>query len=133
MPYNLRRSDSTADVDSIYYSIDSVEVCSSKWGHYHGVQPATMRAFEAALRAGSPAWTDACAKEHNKAMRLLRGELINAATSWWHIRLTYYEKITKEGIILHPRDIFWAGVYKEEFVPMMRLMGHNWREASAQR
>jgi len=34
---------------------------------------------------------------------------------------------TKRGLIRHPRDVHWGDVYALEFVPFMRLMGHDWR------
>jgi hypothetical protein len=34
---------------------------------------------------------------------------------------------TKRGLIRYPRDVHWGDVYALEFVPFMRLIGHNWR------
>ena len=64
----------------------------------------------------------------DNANRTLRGNLINSATAWWMVRLSYYEMITAHGYILYPRDIIWQDVYAIEFVPEMRMLGHNWKD-----
>ena len=62
------------------------------------------------------------------ASQRLSGNLINSATAWWMTRLMYYEVITKNGIILYPRNVIWKDVYADEFIPEMRLLGHDWRD-----
>ena len=72
-------------------------------------------------------WNDGTARAASNAARTLHGSLTIAATTWWMTRLTYYETVTKRGLILHPRDIRWGDVYLTEFVPEMRLLGYQWK------
>ena len=62
------------------------------------------------------------------ATRTLRGNLTNSATAWWMVRLGYYEMITARGYILYPRNVVWKDVYADEFIPEMRMLGHNWKD-----
>ena len=67
------------------------------------------------------------------ATRTLRGSLVSSATAWWMVRLGYYEMITTRGYILYPRNVVWQDVYANEFIPEMRLLGHNWKDFTPRR
>ena len=57
----------------------------------------------------------------------------SAAAAWWYVRLEWYERRTKEGLIVYPRGILWRNVYRDEFVPYMHLRGVIWRHPDEQR
>ena len=47
-----------------------------------------------------------------------------------HMQLTLLTLLhsTKVGQIAHPRDMYMHGIYRDEFVPEMRICGHAWKE-----
>ena len=114
-------------VEVIDYRIGGVAVCWKQWGHFNGVKPATMCTMDIKARAGDVEWNAEHHEARLQADREAQGRLGQVAAAWWHERLLHYECRTKEGLIVHPRDINWSSVYEHEFVPFMRLMGYNWK------
>ena len=116
-------------VQQLAYKIGDRLVCHSAWGAMRGIPPSTAETIHRAIRSGETQWTDGGMRRAEvAAARSARGTLLAAATTWWSIRLDYYEIITHCGIILYPRDIQWKDVYAEEFVAEMRLLGYAWKE-----
>ena len=91
-----------------------------------GVKPTTMGVIDRELLAGKTVWHTAANTAAVSAARTAHAALTTAAVAWWHERLLKFEVRTKQGLIVHPRDIMWSLVYREQFVPFMRLMGINW-------
>ena len=87
-----------------------------------------MKTIHDKVLKGEQQWGSDSTKEVRKMESKLSADLAEAATSWWHTRLQYYEFRTKHGVIAHPRSIHWGNVYALEFFPFMRLCGYNWKD-----
>ena len=122
--------DEEGNVSSLTYTVNERPVCLNAWAKIHGVTPTTASSIDRKLRLGDSVWGDASAHMAAMANRTLLGSLVNAATSWWMTRLTYYETVPKRGLILYPRGVIWKDVYAEEFIPEMRLLGFNWKDVA---
>ena len=121
--------DDTGNVTSLIYKVNEKPVCLDMWAKLHGVPPTTASTIDRKLKQGDAVWSDT-SRMAAMANRTLAGTLINASTAWWMLRLQYYEMITTRGVILYPRGVIWQDVYAEEFIPEMRLLGFNWKDAA---
>ena len=92
-----------------------------------GIAPTTADTIDRRVRAGEIAWSDSSAKMYEASRRRIAGNLTLSAMTWWTTRLNYYELITKQGIIVHPRNVIWKDAYDNEFIPEMQLIGQYWR------
>lgn len=119
---------SPGETPTLVFALGSQAVCWRSWGHFHGVNATTMQRIYDKVRRGEQQWSKDSTKVLHKMQRKLQADLTEASTSWWYIRLQYYEFRTKQGVIAHPRSIHWGNVYDLEFVPFMRLCGYNWTE-----
>ena len=127
LAHSGRIVDQSGNVTDISYKVGDQRVCLQPWAAMRGIPPSTASTIDRMVRAGEMTWNDGTARAAADATRTLKGTLTGAATEWWMTRLGYYETITARGLILYPRDVEWATVYAEEFVPEMRLLGHNWK------
>ena len=114
---------------SVTYKIGGRVVCLDTWAAFHGVPPSTANTIDRKVRDGETVWRSKSSKEEAIAKRSLKTTLKEAATAWWSIRLGYYEAVVESGFITHPREICFVDMYNDEFVPEMRLLGHNWKRA----
>lgn len=127
MVYNSRVVDRVSGrVTSIAYKVDGKEVCRGMWASFHGILKSTLNKIHVKVLKGEDRWSTGCHKEASSSHRMLSATLTRAAAAWWYIRLGYYEILVSHGKIQHPRGICWLTVYEDEFIPEMRLLGHNW-------
>ena len=119
--------DATGAIAGITYKVEDHVVCLGGWASMRGVPPSTADRIERRVLAGDMVWNDGAGRLMDTAARKLCGHLTQAAETWWKTRLNYYEMTTKNGLILHPRNVIWRDVYNNEFLPEMELFGHHWR------
>ena len=128
-----RMCDPSGAIMAITYKIGDHRVCLDTWAAMRGVPPSTATTIDRKVRAGVVTWNANSTKLVALAQRSERAALVRLATGWWYIRLGYYEWVVHSLTIQYPRDLCFKAMYADEFVPEMRLRGHDWRIPSPSR
>ena len=117
----------TSDGFEVSWKLENQPVCLSAWGALLGAAPYTAQQISKKLGSGATMWSVQESRALTAANRRSMKCRTSEAAAWWYIRLGYYEMVTKEGLILYPRDVHWRKVYRDEFLPYMHLCGYHWR------
>ena len=130
--HNMKVVDPVTGNISIDFRVQGRKVCYGVWEEFHGVPTKTMETIVRLVQAGAVEWNTKLRAQARDAHRRERAVLRTAAEQWWYLRLDYYEAIVDSrhgsGVIQHPHNVDWQLVYDTEFVPEMRVLGHDWRD-----